>query len=271
MPEGLTALVDFDILMFKFACRHEKKWCWPDETTSTSLDLDVAKTDLDEFLIDLQLTLNATDLLLCLTNEYNFRYVVLPSYKHNRQDKEKPALWAELRQYGIDNYPSKTKKWMEADDVMGYLGSMDPEHYIICSTDKDMKTIPCQLYNWNKDKAPKRISRLEADTWFWMQVLMGDSTDGYPGCPGVGIAGAKKLVTEWNDQFVASLDYEELVWEQIVRTYQSASEKRCLKTYGKYPLTEEDALQQARVARILRYGEYDSKREEVKLWSPNRR
>jgi DNA polymerase-1 len=268
----LTALVDFDILMFKFACRHETKWPWPDETISIALDLEQACKDLDDFLIELQLHLGATDLLLCLTNERNFRYVVLPSYKHNRQDKEKPALWAELRQYGIDNYPSKEKKWMEADDVMGYLGSMDPEHYIICSTDKDMKTIPCTLFNWTKDQQPKRISVEEANDWFYMQTLMGDTTDGYPGCPGIGIKRAKELVFLWNQEWYTSkLSQEAYIWEQIVKTYQSASEKRCLKTYGVYPLTEEVALQQARVARILRFGEYDTDREEVKLWEPNRR
>ena len=41
-----------------------------------------------------------------------------------------------------------------------------------------------------------------------------------------------------------------------------------LNTNEKQGLTEEDALLQARVARILRDGEYDYNKEEVVLWKP---
>ena len=37
-------------------------------------------------------------------------------------------------------------------------------------------------------------------------------------------------------------------------------------TYEKNGLGEKDALQQARVARILRYGDYDKATGKVKLW-----
>jgi DNA polymerase-1 len=38
--------------------------------------------------------------------------------------------------------------------------------------------------------------------------------------------------------------------------------------YEKAGLTEEDAIVQARVARILRYEEFNQKKEEVLLWNP---
>ena len=42
--------------------------------------------------------------------------------------------------------------------------------------------------------------------------------------------------------------------------------KLVVKAYAKQGLMEHDAFQQARVARILRYGDYNKKTGEVKLW-----
>jgi len=37
---------------------------------------------------------------------------------------------------------------------------------------------------------------------------------------------------------------------------------------GTEPLSKHDAIRQARLARILRYGDYNPKTKEVKLWKP---
>ena len=42
-----------------------------------------------------------------------------------------------------------------------------------------------------------------------------------------------------------------------------------LKAYAKAGLSEEEALTQARVARICRSNDYDFKTKQVILWSPN--
>ena len=49
---------------------------------------------------------------------------------------------------------------------------------------------------------------------------------------------------------------EKEAWQVVVETYASKG------------LTEEEALQQARVARILRHTDYDVEKEEVVLWKP---
>ena len=75
-----------------------------------------------------------------------------------------------------------------------------------------------------------------------MQTLIGDIADGYKGCPGIGAVKAKKLLDEAP------------VWATVKDAYEKAG------------LTEEDALQQARMARILRSSDYPD--GQVKLWSP---
>lgn len=52
------------------------------------------------------------------------------------------------------------------------------------------------------------------------------------------------------------LDKSGYTFEQVVKIFESKG------------LTEEDALRQARVARILRASDYNKKKKEVILWNP---
>ena len=66
---------------------------------------------------------------------------------------------------------------------------------------------------------------------------------------------AKRLfdnLTKWGHQ---ETSIEEM-WKLVVETYE------------KHGLDERDALQQARVARILRHGEYNNQTKEISLWIP---
>jgi DNA polymerase-1 len=241
-----TLLVDTDILFFKFACRNENIIDWGDGE-SLDIDEDKAIIEFDSFLIDVIEKTECRELMLCMTHDVNFRYSVLPTYKHNRQDKVRPELIKTLKEHAWTNYPCKQVKWLEADDVMGILGSKDPNKYVVASTDKDMKTVPCTLFNWDKDEKPRRISIEEADYWFHYQWLTGDSTDGYTGCPKIGPVKAKRLLD----------DTPREEWVEVI-----------LEKYAEKCFSYKEILQQARVARILRYGEYDFKNKEVILWQP---
>jgi DNA polymerase-1 len=115
---------------------------------------------------------------------------------------------------------------------------------VVVSADKDLKTIPCRLYNPH-DGSDRVISEEEADYNHLFQTLIGDQSDGYPGCPGIGAKTAAKLLEEHG-----------AVWQTVVDAYKKAG------------LNEEEALRQARVARILRKGEFSSRTNKVKLWTP---
>jgi 5'-3' exonuclease len=91
------------------------------------------------------------------------------------------------------------------------------------------------------------VSEAEADYNHLFQTLTGDATDGYSGCPGVGKVTAAKLLD--------GKSYEEM-WDVVVRAYKKAG------------LGEEEAIQQARVARICRASDFNSKTGEVILWNP---
>ena len=75
---------------------------------------------------------------------------------------------------------------LEADDVLGILATEPSnEERIIVSIDKDLYQIPAKV---SKDgKTYEGYQKNEANYWHMMQTLTGDSTDGYSGCPKVGV------------------------------------------------------------------------------------
>ena len=168
---------------------------------------------------------------------------------------------------------------LEGDDLIGIHATKPHKgERVVYSADKDLKTVP-GLHWCPEDGEVIEVSKYDADTKFFEQVLTGDPTDNYAGCPGVGIKGATEFLDEpfnlvnqtrtlksgpnkgqerisWVKEPLEVHNYAD-VWEGIVSHFHKAG------------LTERDALIQARCARILRHGEYDFKKKKVILWTPN--
>ena len=132
-------------------------------------------------------------------------------------------------------------KELEADDAMGIYATQHPGN-IIVSPDKDMKQIPGKLYNLEDTIT---ITPEEGAKWHLIQTLAGDQTDGYSGVPGIGVKRAETLFNK-----------EGYNWATVVKAFTDKG------------LTEEDALLNARLARILTIEDYDTEQQEPKLWTP---
>jgi 5'-3' exonuclease len=258
-----TALIDADILAYQAAAVSEKPVDWGDGLwTLHAFEEDAAlafETSLNRVLKAVQ----ATNFLLVFSDHQNWRKEVLPSYKGNRADTRKPMLLKWIRQY-CQKYDSICLPTLEGDDVIGIWATtkskLDPiREFIICTTDKDLKTIPGKHYNFGKDEFFE-ITEHQADYHHMMQTLTGDSTDGYSGCPGCGPVGAKKIMQAAMDEGTPWANPEQLkaiYWKHVIKAYDKAG-------FG-----EEEALVQARVARILRAEDYDSISKKVILWTPS--
>ena len=131
---------------------------------------------------------------------------------------------------------------LEADDAMGIYATKYPGN-IIVSPDKDMRQIPGMLYNLEESTL---INPEEGAKWHLVQSAAGDNTDGYAGIPGVGIKRATQL-------------FEENGW----------SWKTLVKAFKEKGLSEEIALMNARLARILTNDDYDHDKKEPILWNPS--
>lgn len=253
-----TLLIDGDVVAYKAAASAEERLKWPNgEVTirQTSEDTEAWARARDE-LAGYAEKAKADALIVCLTDsEGNFRKKLDPSYKRKRSLVPKPILLPFIRQNLLDHYDTYLRPGLEGDDCMGILAThpkLVKGEKIIVSIDKDMLGIPG--FVWNPDKHPKpvQVSEQAADHWHLMQTLTGDTTDEYPGCPGIGPVKAR-IILAGADEFSVTD-----AWPRVVAAFESKG------------LTEEHALLQARLARILRHVDYDYKRKEPILWSPTR-
>jgi DNA polymerase-1 len=244
-------LIDADVLAYRAACAVEVAtewepgyWTWHCEEgeVRSAITSDIERL-MDEFEWD--------SYKLCLTDTVNWRQDVLPTYKRQRANVRKPLVLKPIRQWMIDELDAVIRHKLEGDDVMGILATWKglAGEKVIVSIDKDMKTIP-GLWVRSKEDGIKELTEQEADYWHMFQTLMGDATDGYSGCPGVGPVAAAKALGEIGDHDPARM------WEAV------------LATYAKKKLGVGYALEQARVARILRASDFDFKKKEPILWTP---
>ena len=183
------------------------------------------------------------DFILYFSSTENFRKKIYPDYKGHRM-KRKPLGYKRLVNYCRENYNFKLIEGLEADDTIGIEATRhaDPSN-IIVSPDKDMRQIPSVLWNLTDDVT--EITEEEGDRWHLVQSLSGDPTDGYSGCPGIGVKRATEL-----------LDKNENQWEAVCKAYRDRG------------LSDDDALLNARLAKILRNENYDHDRNQPILWNP---
>ena len=200
----------------------------------------------------------------------NFRKDVNPAYKRERG--EKPEDFPKMIKYLRDNYVCHEFPGLEGDDVMGLLltGSK-AQSYIGFTTDKDLYTIPGNVvrinHDWTPNKKPviyrpRKITVREADHFWMTQVITGDTVDGYKGAPGAGPKRAEKAL---NPKLMVTT---RTMWDAVLHVYADQFDH---KRWGKeftQPRAYDEALMNARCARILRNGDYDHKTGEVKLWTP---
>lgn len=254
-------LVDGDIIVYSQAAAAEEAVDWGDGLWSTYADEDVAKYNLDQMISELQQDAKADRVVVTLSdNVNNWRKDIFPAYKSNRKDVKAPMVRKVLHQYVMDEYDAKWKPGLEADDVLGILAT-NPKIYpgarkVIASIDKDLKTIPTTVFRWAANKRDAEwyeVSEFQADMWFLTQALTGDTTDGYPGCPGIGIKRAELLLADVDPE---DPNYLTKAWELVSGTFINRK------------LSADEALLQARLARILRHQDFNYKTGEPKLWLP---
>ena len=181
-----------------------------------------------------------SDIILFFSDSTNFRKEILPEYKGHR-NRKKPCGYKRVIEDLKKEYRVIIKPTLEADDAMGvyatkYTGNM------IVSPDKDMKQIPGKLYNFDEVFT---VSKEEGAKWHLIQSCAGDQTDGYSGVPGIGVKRAESLFNEHGYS-----------WKTVIKAFTDKG------------LTEEDALVNARLARILTVDDYDFDKFQPKLWSP---
>ena len=240
MKTTRTLLVDGDIVAYKAAVVAETPIDWGEGIWTLHAHEKDVIASMEEFMSKIIEESGCDKVITCLSGDNLYRKDVAPYYKANRKGTRKPMLLNFAKKYLADNHNGKVEDNLEADDLLGILGSAD-KNTVIWSADKDLLTIPA--YHLIDGKVVE-VDEEEADYMFLYQTLVGDSTDNYKGCPTVGDKRANAI-----------LEKEGATWETVVKVFNSKG------------LGEEVAIENARLARILRDGEYNFETKEVKLWA----
>ena len=240
-----TLLIDGDLYMYQACASLELEVDWGEDIWSLACDVTNVKSMFDARIKQFKERLQTEEILLCWTHGENFRKSVYPEYKGGRKKTRKPVGYRAAVDWAKETYRSTWQDTLEADDVMGIIQSSRRVPTCIVSDDKDLRTIPGRLYRPMSDEM-FIIKDQEANYNFLYQCLVGDTVDGYSGCPRIGPKTAEKLLGR-NPS-----------WEQVYVAYQKAG------------LTREQAIQQSRCARILHAVDWNFETQTINLWEPGR-
>ena len=241
-----TLLIDADVLAFEASVIAEESIQWKEEMWTVHADMALAKARIVNRVEEFKNKLQADDIVMALTDRANYRRVLNPDYKSNRSKSRLPIILKQVKQWIIEEMDGQLWPTLEADDVISILATdkkMD-EETIIVSIDKDFKSVPGIYYDFNKDET-HHVSEEDADRYHLIQTLTGDAVDGYSGVPKVGAVTAKRL-----------LDKEGYEWDVVAKCYEDVG------------MTENDALMNAWMARLLQADNYCFRTNTIKkLWT----
>ncbi len=237
----MKILCDADFIVYKACAAAESEVDFGNDVILVTSNFSDAYNAAKRELTKLENKLGAfSTLILFFSDSTNFRKKILPEYKGHR-NRKKPCGYKRVINALREEYKVIIKPGLEADDTMGIYATKYPGN-IIASPDKDMRQIPGQLYNFDDTFT---ITPEDGAKWHLIQSLAGDQTDGYSGVPGIGVKRAESLFKEHGYS-----------WKTVVKAFKEKD------------LTEDDALVNARLARILTADDYDFKNKQPKLWSP---
>ncbi|WCE28434.1 hypothetical protein [Vibrio sp. SCSIO 43137] len=263
LPEDVQQIID------RFYFTHQINGIWNIEVNENELyrAIDARVEQLRK-----DISCRKENVFMCISGQYNWRKDVMHTYKSNREALvnkyiSRPIILDIALEYIRQNYQVLENPRLEADDIMGIYAT-DPEFYgdpdyrkVIVTVDKDLKSVPAWHYTPDKDFSPWLQSVEEADKIYYIQWLMGDKTDGYDGCKGIGGGTAASMV---DIPFI----YVETLHEFKSGARKGQTETRWKKeptddlaemvksAYLKTGHSGEYCYQNGMVARILRHGEY---------------
>lgn len=299
MTARIGVALDMDFLIFEAMTVSEHEQDWGDDIWSLECDHAKARGILGGTIKSILASIEADirkknkkpfELVpLCIiSGNDNFRKEVLPTYKANRKGKRKPVGYPAFVEACMQHYGENAFRWdgVEGDDVCGILMT-NPAlagcvAVVSASCDKDFNTVP-GMFMWLTKGKMMRNSEAQADRYHMYQTLIGDVTDGYSGIPGVGPVVAEEFldnplfffedtkvmksgprkgeeVTYWNSQTPDEVEEQcgnrPTLWDCMVSLAASKG------------MTEAELLQQAQVARILRWSDWDHENKKPILWKP---
>jgi len=238
----MKLLIDCDFVVYKCCAAAEAEIDFGDDVIVVTSSFKEAYSCVKRELKRIENKFGSFDeMILFFSDSKNFRKDIQKAYKGHR-NRKKPCAYRRVINKLSEEYSVIKMPTLEADDSMGIYATKHTGN-IIVSPDKDMKQIPGMLWNFDESFT---ITKAEGDRWHLIQSMAGDNTDGYAGVPGIGVKRA-----------VALFEEKGYSWKTVVKAFKEKG------------LSEDIALENARLARILTNEDYDDEKMEPILWTPS--
>lgn len=213
--ENLVPLIDADILRYELGFACETGW-----RAITEREDAIPPWEYVGRAFDMRMEALCEEIgteqspVFYFTTGHTFRYDLAKTkpYKANRKDN-KPWHFDNLTSYLRHCLTSKEITYIEADDALA-IDHVNDENTILCSRDKDLRQVPGWFYSWEigaqPSYGPLKIdpiggvelseNRLKLKgsglSFFYGQVLTGDTVDNIPGLKGCGPVAAFEMLYE---------------------------------------------------------------------------
>ena len=236
-----SLLIDADYIVYKSCAAAEYDIDYGSDVIVVGSKFSEAYTNTIKEIKRVQSGFFDAEVILFFSDSINFRKRVDPAYKGHR-NRKKPCGYKRVINRLKTEYEVVIMPTLEADDALGIYATQNQGRCCICSPDKDMRQIPGRLFDMSE---MMNVEKADGEKWHLVQSLAGDQTDGYAGCPGLGV---KRAVTLFEEKGYS--------WKTVVQAFADKG------------LSEEVALENARLAKILTASDYDFDKQQPILWTP---
>ena len=158
--------------------------------------------NIDARIMNMKRRLGAKKVRVFLSGKDNFRFVIQPDYKANRDGAWRPYNLENAQAYVKTMYDAEWRNGLEADDLVA-IHQKDDNSTVIATIDKDIPQVHGWHYRWEtqhrgealfkvtgegdlrielRGKQKKKEVKGDGQRFFFWQMLTGDPTDGIMGC-----------------------------------------------------------------------------------------
>lgn len=230
-----NAYIDADFLKYEVPFAAVASWRMFKEEQGIENDslpsVDRVIDSLEAKVSSMLLASESSNPVFFFTGAENFRETLATTRKYKDRPEVSPPHKDNVVAYIKGKWDWEVHPKLEADDLLAIALTNDPN--AICLTrDKDLLQVPGWHYQWETSSSPslgpllvEGYGHLEwdvernkvfgyGDKFFFLQCLMGDSTDTIPGLPKIGVKKALKMLVDTNT-------YEEGL-EVVVGAYKAS-------------------------------------------------
>lgn len=204
----MKALVDADILLYEISFAAEAYWKHVHDETGEELSgsppWDIVEWQIEDRIRTIMNESGAEgEPLLLFTGKNNFRERIAVTQKYKDRVAPKPFHYYNIKAFLKSAFKYFEEDGLEADDLIAIFLTAQPNKWICCTRDKDLRQVPGWHYGWEVNNQPSfgpelvdelgslmlsssRKLKGTGARFLYAQMLMGDPTDSIPGIPRYG-------------------------------------------------------------------------------------